>query len=368
MQVTNLYRSCANLSGALTASGLLQAIRAYRSGLLANSGKLAAQGQFARACADYIAAAESFDHDTRRVVERLHLTELQSEQFWSGITENAALAERQRLLVAAYSKVLFASNHLPSLMDTIRLVGGESASNDTGTLALLLLDAALPASSPDRIARAIDGIDLIYQACAAIVSRRDLVPLQLQSVVGRASRTIVLRGDLSLLSSVRHVLASAQKAAAVSQANVTDLRQQLSSMPPVVVLDKLGGLGRHNRAEIEQIRESLIAGSSMLIEAVVQIVDAEVDPIASAGVSSETFREMDDLVSKELAQHSYAMLETERARMLELADATESAAHTLAPIAPERAAGGSSSAALIDERIDELIVDLNRFYDPAGRH
>jgi hypothetical protein len=364
VQPTNLYRSCANLSGALTASGLLEAIRSYRSGLLSNSGKLAAQGQLAQACADYIAAAQAYDSDTRRVVERLHLTELQSEQFWSSITDGAALRDRQRLLVAAYSKVLFASNHLPSLMDTLRLLGDDAVASDAGTLQLLLLDADLPASSPDRLARVIDGIDLIYQACAAIISRSDQQPLQLQSIHGQVSRTLTLRGEQSLLSAACHVLTVAQDTAQSSQRQQQDLREQLALMQPVAVLDRLDVLGRHSDAEIEQIRESLIAGSIMLIEATVQIDSSDTGRAVAHPISSDTFSQMDDLVSHELAQHSRALVDRERARMLEQADLRGTASGSSSTNAdhPESASGN-----LIDERIDELIVDLNRFYNSAGR-
>ncbi len=342
-------------------SGLLDAIRAYRTGLTSNSGLLAAQGRLAQACAEYIQVAGSFDSDTRRIVERLHLTELQSEQFWRGITDGSARQERQRLLVAAYSKVLFASSHLPSLMDMLRLAGDDSPPAGLANLRLVVLDANEPAASPDRIARVIDGIDLVYRACAAIVARKNNEPLQLQSIGGRASRSIEFRGDARLVVAARHVLVAAQQATRHINAVENELEGQIAAIAPIAVLDKLAALGRHTEAAIEQIRESLIAGSTMLVQAGAQPGPDDTELTSDATtMSGDGFRNIDDLVNAELDQHSLDLVAAERARMLEQAESGELATPDV------RTTAGRPVGNAMDERIDELIVDLNRFYSPGA--
>lgn len=370
MEVLNLYRACATLTAAINTSGMQSAVKHYHAQLQRDTGLLAAQGRLAQACAHYIDMAGSFDADVMRVVERMHLTELQTESFWSAITGGGPRVDRQRKLVLVYSKILFVARHLPRLLETLRGLAddhGERTASvpDRELFSLILYDDETPASSPDRIARLLDGFELVYCSCASILSRSQDAP-ELLSITGHLNKSVVFRGDSVTLRASRNVLEVCL--ARIKENNqALPLETILLQIPALVVLDKLATLGRHSAGDVAVLRQNLLNGAIMMVESGGQIGLDVTLTSPSGGVGHGVFDAIDRQIEDEQARQSAELVMREKQRMLEQVNpvsavednGASNASHTTAlPVANGGAVGRDTS----DERIDELIMDLNRYY------
>jgi len=74
-----------------------------------------------RAANAYIETASEFEADEQVVVNLLHLGQIGTLSFWLDMTSDAhTLESRQTRAVSAFSKIMFAANHLPSLLALVR--------------------------------------------------------------------------------------------------------------------------------------------------------------------------------------------------------------------------------------------------------
>ena len=151
----------------------MPALKSYRASLRGREDRAKAVARMTRASEAYLERTLMFGDDESAVVNLLHLGQLGTASFWMDLASDVhPLETRQAQAVSAYSKMMFATNHLPSLMALVRessaVDGLRSDDEVTASLVLRLYDSVESASSPDRMARMIDAIDMLYSSCASI--------------------------------------------------------------------------------------------------------------------------------------------------------------------------------------------------------
>jgi len=158
----------------------MPALRSYRASLRGLEDRAKAVAGVKRASAAYLEQTLLYGDDESAVVNLLHLGQLGTASFWLDLTSDILPVEtRQAHSVSAYSKMMFASNHLPSLLALVRessaVEGLRSDDALKGSLVLRLYESVESASSPDRMARMIDAVDMLYSSCAI---RTTMLPTQ----------------------------------------------------------------------------------------------------------------------------------------------------------------------------------------------
>jgi len=123
---------------------------------------------------------------------------------------------------------MFASSHLPGLLSLVRettaVEGLRTDEAGAGTLVLRLYDSLEPASSPDRMSRLIDAIDMLYSACA-LLSEATASSIRLMSVSGVAVRSVIFHGDSQTINATQKVVAHLNQVAAASFENNTQRKR-----------------------------------------------------------------------------------------------------------------------------------------------
>lgn len=217
----------------------------------------------------------------RRVLRLLHLDEMGTADFWQNMTDESRDAKtRQGEIVRVASRLMFASGQLPLLVgmldaesdavpvDAVPLADGE------GRLSIRLVDAGEKAADPDRIARSIDGVDMLYSACASI-ARRPAVDLRMDRIDGSGYRDLSFSGERESLSAVIAVIESMPAALAdINPASDIDLQAVVSSLPIFADLEKLAALGSFSSRDLKDISETMHQGALLVLESGVALVDS----------------------------------------------------------------------------------------------
>jgi len=129
-----------------------------------------------------------------------------------------------------------------------------------------LTDAGERAADPDRIARSIDGIDMLYSACASL-SRRPAMDLRLDHVVGSDDRSIVFTGESDSVSAMGTVIDSIPETlASLSDDQEIDLDELVNSLPIFDQLTTLAGRGAFSENDLKDIRETMHQGALLTLE------------------------------------------------------------------------------------------------------
>ena len=226
----------------------------------------------------------------RAVVRAMHLQELASPAYWRRVIESsgdpkAAAGELVRLA----SRVMFATGQLPGLA---ALLGGVDAGADArhplgegeARLVVRLVDAGERASDPDRVARSIDGIDMLYSACASI-ARKPAMDLRLEAVDGADARDIHLTGERDAVAAVAAVLDSIPDAVAELDEDAdVDLDELVRSLPVFEDLATLGSLGSFPESDLKDIAETMHQGALLALESGVARVPPALPPSAPVAV------------------------------------------------------------------------------------
>ena len=291
LDLIQLYTATQRVVESLKTSGLMPALRAHRLSLRGQGDRASAQAGIEQASSAYIKQVAAFGDDESAVVSLLHLNELGSPSFWQDLTLDTRPVElRLGKSVTAYSKIMFAVSHLPGLLSLVRetraIDGLRSDDPENGILVLRLYDAEEPASSPDRMSRLIDAVDLLYSACALMsvassasmqLSSATRPPsLQLMSVSGVAVRSVVFRGDASSITTTRNVINKLNQAAADASDNGGHRVESIaSSMPLLDAVDALHKLKTLDTAQAETISRRSQEGAIMLLDCGAQLVDHE---------------------------------------------------------------------------------------------
>ncbi len=224
---------------------------------------------------------DKFSPAERTVAKCMFLDSLGTTQYWQSLLASAADPRKNAAeLVHLFSRVMFASTHLPNLANLLGQVNS-STSATTATLpvageALLgirLSDAGERASDPDRIARSIDGIDMLYSACASI-ARKPAMDLRLDSISGKDTRDIHFMGERDSVAAVSAVIASIPDALAqLHPDDDIDLDELVASLPIFEDLNTLANLGTFTPTDLKDISETMHQGAMLILESGVVLVE-----------------------------------------------------------------------------------------------
>lgn len=234
------------------------------------------------------------------VVKQLHLTSLASAAYWEELHAASSTSERVHPeVVRLASRVMFATNHLPALTQLLADVPTAAVAasapvaaalptlaQDEDLLIARLSDAGERAADPDRIARAIDGIDMLYSACAS-VARKPTTDLRLERIDGAETRDIHFVGETDTVASVGAVLASIPGViAGFDQSQELDLDELVAALPVFEDLRTLGKRGSFTSNDLKDIKETMYQGAMLSLESGITIVPAA--QAASAQTDSAT--------------------------------------------------------------------------------
>lgn len=285
MRAVELQRSASNIAEVLKESELLAAIRSCRT--VGEKQRADEAWTALRAAGSEISAAFSaLDEDGERILAAVHLKNLATNEYWDALTnESTSESDRQAELVRLFSRVMFASNHLPALVSLLEpdsaadpavAVPAAPAQAAIGEqeeiLFLKLFDGEERASDPDRVARAIDGIDMLFASCAGLVRKGDS-ELRLISITGEAERDLLFAGDRETVASCRAVIESIPAAIEkIDPDTEIDLAQLVRSLPVFDDLATLKSLGSYSEADINDLRVSLEQGLMLALESGVVLV------------------------------------------------------------------------------------------------
>ena len=132
LNIKQLRNSVSRLALAIESSGLMPAVKDCRNQLSKESQTARqneAEASLSRVSDDYLRHAQGFSVDDDIVAGHLHLRELGSQEYWRALCDiSQPQSERLRELILLYSRLMFASGHLPALLALI----GETV--DTGAV------------------------------------------------------------------------------------------------------------------------------------------------------------------------------------------------------------------------------------------
>lgn len=228
------------------------------------------------------------------VVKCLHLNSMSDPDYWKSLLDpsSGSAGQHQAEIVRLASRVMFATNHLPAMMSLLRASDEPRAGAvdenlqfsalpqidaGEGALYIRLTDAGERASDPDRIARAIDGVDMLYSACASI-ARKPAMDLRLDAVTSRQNRDRDFRftGERDSISAVYAVIDSIPAALANIDPNQDiDLHLVIDSLPVFQDLNTLASLGTFSSKDLKDISETMHQGALLILESGVILVDDE---------------------------------------------------------------------------------------------
>ncbi|MFK7855183.1 MAG: hypothetical protein AB8B79_13755 [Granulosicoccus sp.] len=221
----------------------------------------------------------------RQVVKCLHLDMLGSAEYWQQLLGGAVEPKlHQAEIVRLASRVMFANSHLPAMISLLGSV--EPPKTDTrsdivlgsgeGGLFIRLTDAGERASDPDRVARAIDGVDMLYSACASI-ARKPAMDLRLDGVHCNNERDRDLRftGERDSVSAVYAVIDSIPAALAdIDPDQDIDLDVVVKSLPIFEDLNTLASLGTFSQKDLKDISDTMHQGALLTLESGVILLDS----------------------------------------------------------------------------------------------
>jgi len=287
MRADQMQRATKAIVALLKNSDILNIVRQCRTP--ADDQKHARLAKLGHASAVLMESTESLDPSARTVLKALHLESLTSPGYWRGLlAETADEKSRQAEFVRLYSRVLFATNHLPSLMSLLSSssdVFETTAVDGEQIMTVKLNDAGEKASDPDRLARVIDGIDMLYSACATL-AKKPAMDLQLVSVTGKgAERDIAFLGDVEAIQAVKTIIESIPDAIAdIDPDEDIDIQFLVQSLPVFDDLKILQKLGTYTPSDLQDIRDTMHQGVLLSLEsgAVLRYSEEEKREYASA--------------------------------------------------------------------------------------
>lgn len=211
----------------------------------------------------------------RQVTKILHLETLGSREYWIELFGSSEDPKRhQGEIVRLASRVMFASNHLPGLLnlveevDTAPQVATQALEQGDAYLCIRLTDAGERASDPDRVARSIDGIDMLYSACASI-ARKPAIDIRIDSVTPKRNRDrdVVFAGERDSITAVYAIINSIPEALVeLDPEQDIDLDSIVQSLPIFEDLNTLASLGTFSKQDLKDISDTMHQGALLTLE------------------------------------------------------------------------------------------------------
>ena len=292
MQADELRTAVNNVVSLIKKSDLRTAIDKYR----------VAKGEQSKQAAEKLAHAGVFLVEKitamppleQQLLRCLHLEELGSTSYWHRVLGGDSDPKAHRAeVVRLASRVMFATSHMPAMVAMLGAVkapsahfSGQAAGQDfsflqleegQGALYIRLTDAGERASDPDRIARAIDGIDMLYSACASI-ARKPAIDLRLDNISAKLNRDRDFRftGERDSITAVFAVIDSISSALAdIDPDQDIDLDAVVRSLPIFEDLATLGSLGTFSSKDLKDISETMHQGGLLTLESGVILIDEQ---------------------------------------------------------------------------------------------
>ena len=221
----------------------------------------------------------------RQVAKCLHLDTLGAAEYWQNLLGSVAEPQQHHAeIVRLASRVMFASSHLPGMVKLLDTVKDDVVKNEPdialnageGGLLIRLTDAGERASDPDRVARAIDGVDMLYSACASI-ARKPAMDLRLDGIMRKHNRDRDLQftGELDSVSAVYAVIDSIPAALAdINPDQDIDLDVVVQSLPIFEDLNTLAALGTFSKKDLKDISDTMHQGALLTLESGVILMDS----------------------------------------------------------------------------------------------
>jgi len=278
MQADELGMAVTKVVEVLNKAQIASVVEQYR----ASKGDAESLAGLKQAASKLLGQFESLGETERQITKSLHLDSLGSRHYWVELFGSTAdVKKHQGEIVRLASRIMFASNHLPGLLN---LMGGVPAPQmatqalDQGDdyLCIRLTDAGERASDPDRVARSIDGIDMLYSACASI-ARKPAIDIRIDSVNPKRNRDrdIVFAGEKGSVAAVYAVINSIPVALAeLDPEQEINLDNVVQSLPIFEDLNTLASVGAFSKQDLKDIRDTMHQGALLTLESGVIPVDA----------------------------------------------------------------------------------------------
>ncbi len=229
----------------------------------------------------YMDAASGFSAEEQAVARSAGMDRLQSPTYWFDLEAGSdrERTEHYRRCLKTIVQGLSFLTRLASLVEN--RADPLDLNDDACDIKIRLVDAADRASDPDRIARLIDGVDLIYRACAKL-AHTSLDGLHVMRVGGAHGRTVLLQGDVDPATATRRIIRAANDIATGNiQGESYSADEVADSNPFMQSLDDLFRVGALSAADAEEIRHGVLTGTIMVLECGGRLfgVDAVGDPV-----------------------------------------------------------------------------------------
>ena len=298
MRADELQRAASTIAQTLKESDVMNAVRACRAAR-APADRDASQAALSRSGTQLMAAFENLAPGEYALLEKLHLHTLRSAGYWRSLLADSVPPEQQQAeLVHLYSRVMFATSHLPALVSILGETSSEPApvpataalavatlSADEAPMLVRLSDAGELAGDPDRVARAIDGIDMLYSASATLSSGSS-VDLTLHSITGEADRDLAFAGDKSALQAVMTIVDSIPDLIEqIDPSDDVDVSELVYELPIFDDLETLKTVGTFSHSDLEDIYDTVHQGALLCLESGVVVVE-EADPAYAQLISA----------------------------------------------------------------------------------
>lgn len=268
MHLNQLHTTVQIIVQALDKSELAKAILSYQTA--ASGGATGDDSALLRAANIYMDKAAEYGQAELAVAESLHLLPLQSPSFWFDATSHTLDAGlRAAMLAENLKNIQFSCARFPKIFELLQRAGLADPDinvEEQATITLRIHDATDKASDPDRISRLIDGVDLIYRACANL-AELPVGGLSLMSVTGNSYRTVVFSGHREVSTATRRIIRSLHlRASGTLQSENYSVEEIAEQLPFMHAMGELFRVKALDAGLANEIREEAFAGAVMLLE------------------------------------------------------------------------------------------------------
>jgi len=278
MHADELRSAISRVVEVLNKADILTVVKEYRTAR--GDSRAVAAARLGHSGAIIMENMDKFSPAEKAVVRCMFLDSLGTTQYWQDLLGSAVDPEKNAAdLVHLFSRAMFASTHLPNLVnllgETKRQANTDSPSPIAGEARLIirLTDAGERASDPDRIARSIDGIDMLYSACASI-ARKPAMDLRLDRISGGVVRDVAFMGERDSIAAVSAVIGSIPDALEeIHPDDDLDLDALVASLPIFQDLNTLASLGTFTQNDLKDISETMHQGGMLVLESGVILVN-----------------------------------------------------------------------------------------------
>ncbi|MFK7862007.1 MAG: hypothetical protein AB8B64_24585 [Granulosicoccus sp.] len=294
MHSDELRTAVTRIGKLLSESGIRTAVDEYR--MSKGDQRTAAAARLSQTGGVLVDGIDALSPDEKKVIKCLHLDSLGSPDYWQQLMfSDDNPKKHQGEIVRLASRVMFATSHVPAMLSLMDSVEAEKTASDIqpdnananallhpvdegeAALFIRLTDAGERASDPDRVARAIDGIDMLYSACASI-ARKPAIDLRLDNVAAKLNRDRDFRftGEKDSVGAVFAVIDSIPAALAdIDPDQDIDLDSVVRSLPIFQDLNTLATLGTFSGKDLKDISETMHQGALLTLESGVILIDEE---------------------------------------------------------------------------------------------